>query len=214
MKCSSIASFFHFVEALARHPVAAPIFVRCPDHIAAVFAPFKLEESYLSSLNYIERHYKNEPLLYCLSPEEFDVEKEELVLQYFETLTKPLIWIVPQSSPLLRFESQKSFFQVFLYDESLSGKRGGHPKLRDLLLPTFTELPQRTTPEISEYLEVWLKAFVSEIALHNEKSSHRKTAIEALDIILAVLPAPEQHYLFFRQIKWALYRYLRDLKKP
>lgn len=213
MKCSSIRSFFHFLEALALRPIAAPIFVRCPDHIAAVFAPFKLEESYLSSLHYIERHYKNEPLLYCLSPEEFDTEKEDLVLQYFETLSKPLIWVIPQSYPRLRFESQKSFFQIFLYEGSSSIQENNPPRLRELLLPSFTALPQRTTPELSEYLKIWLKAFVSEIALHNEQLSHRKTAIDALDIILATLPTPEQHYLFFRQIKWALYRYLRDLKK-
>lgn len=214
MKCSSMTAFFHFLEALALRPVAAPIFVRCPDHIAAVFAPFQLKESYLSSLHYMERQYKNEPFLYCLSPEQFDTQKEDIILQYLETLSKPLIWIVPQSYPRLRFESQKYFFQIFLYDATVSNNNAHCAKLRELLLPSFTELPQRATPELSQYLNVWLKAFITEIALQNEKASHRKTALEALDIILEALPSPEQHYLFFRQVKWALYRYLRDLKKP
>lgn len=207
MKFDNIAAFFLFIEQLASRPIAAPIFVRCPRAMAAIFEPRRLQESYIASIQYLERAHKNDPVLYCLHPETFDTEQEELLLQYFDNLSKPLIWILPSDAPLFRFEKQGHYLRCTITQEPQEEPLC--PSLRELLLPHFRHLPERSTPEMATYLRPWLRAFITELG-HSER---RDAGLEALSLVLDTLAMPEQHYLFFRQLKWAFYRYLRAVKK-
>lgn len=212
MKFANLAQFFDFIEQLSSNPVNGPIIVRCPDVLASCFSPWQLHAPYLSSLQYIERRDRNQQVLYCLNSENIDADDEALLAQQAQMLEKPLLWVVPHSHKPLVLETHQRCLRVFVGAQSELSDESNRP-LRDLLLPQFQNLPHRSTPDQEAYLQSWLKAFNHEMAQHSPLNGHQALATQTIDIILGALAYPAQKYLVFRQIKWALFRYMRGIKK-
>lgn len=211
MKCLSLSSFFHLVEKMAQAPCSGVIMVRCSEELSAVFKPYELEQPLITSLHFLERQAKNQSFIFCLSSSMPPEEEQCHLLEAMAQVNKTIFWIVPDSLALSVAEKMQRCFHITVGPKNVPQEES--VRLRELLLPYFTNLPQRQTPDTADYLQRWLQSFIAELKYHGDKPQHDKHALEAIEIILKSLEDNSQPYLVFRQIKWALYRYMRSLKK-